>query len=137
MAGDLNQALGVSAAGMDAQTMRLRVIAENVANQDTTGSTPGADAYRRKTITFESALDKEAGVDSVRVKNIGTDQSDLPLKYDPANPAANAQGYVKLPNVNTFVEVMDMREAERSYSANLSVMQATRSMLNKTIDLLK
>ena len=137
MAGDLNQALNVSANGMDVQTTRLRVIAENIANQDTTGTSPGADAYRRKMITFETAMDKVAGVDTVRVKNIGTDSSDLPLRYDPANPASNLQGYVKLPNVNSFIEVMDMREAERSYSANLSVMQATRSMLNKTIDLLK
>jgi flagellar basal-body rod protein FlgC len=137
MANDLNQALNVSASGMDAQTTRLRVIAENIANQDTTGSTPGSEAYRRKTITFESAVDRAAGVNTVQVKAIGVDTSDLPLRYDPANPAANPQGYVKLPNVNTFIEVMDMREAERSYSANLSVMQATRSMLNKTIDLLK
>jgi flagellar basal-body rod protein FlgC len=137
MAADLNQTLNVSASGMDAQTTRLRVIAENIANQDTTGSSPGADPYRRKTITFQSAVDRAAGVETVEVKNVGLDSSDLPLRYDPANPAANAQGYVKLPNVHTFVEVMDMREAERSYSANLSVMQATRSMLNRTIDLLK
>jgi flagellar basal-body rod protein FlgC len=137
MAGDLNQALNVSATGMEAQTARLRVIAQNIANQDTTGSSPGADPYRRKTITFETAIDKAAGVDTVKVKSVGVDGSDLPLRYDPANPAANGQGYVKLPNVNSFVEIMDMREAERSYSANLSVMQATRSMLNKTIDLLK
>ncbi len=137
MAGDLNQTLNISASGMDAQTMRLRVIAENIANQDTTGSSPGADPYRRKTITFESALDTSAGTDGVRIKNIGTDNGDLPLRYDPANPAANSDGYVKLSNVNTFIEIMDMREAERSYSANLSVMQATRSMLNKTIDILK
>jgi flagellar basal-body rod protein FlgC len=137
MASDLNQALNISATGMDAQTTRLRVIAENIANQDTTGSSAGADAYRRTTITFESTMDRVAGVDTVRVKNIGVDSSELPLRYDPANPASNTQGYVKLPNVNSFIEVMDMREAERSYSANLSVMQATRSMLNKTIDLLK
>lgn len=134
MANDLNQALNVSATGMDAQTTRLRVIAENIANQDTTGSSPGADPYRRKTV---SAVDRAAGVEAVRIKNIGLDNSDLPLRYDPANPASNASGYVKLPNINSFVEIMDMREAERSYSANLSVMQATRSMLNKTIDLLK
>lgn len=137
MASDISQTLNISASGMEAQTTRLRVIAENIANQDTTGSSPGADPYRRKTITFESALDPAAGADGVRVKNIGTDSSDLPLRYDPANPAANADGYVKLSNVNTFIEIMDMREAERSYSANLSVMQATRSMLNKTIDILK
>jgi flagellar basal-body rod protein FlgC len=137
MAGDLSQTLNISATGMDAQTARLRVIAENIANQDTTGSSAGADPYRRKTITFESTMDRAAGVETVRVKNVGVDNGDLPLRYDPSNPASNPQGYVKLPNVNSFIEMMDMREAERSYSANLSVMQATRSMLNKTIDLLK
>jgi flagellar basal-body rod protein FlgC len=137
MAADLNSALSISAGGMDAQTARLRVIAQNIANQDSTGSSPGDDPYRRKTIQFESAVDRAAGVDTVRVKAIGVDAGDLPLRYDPANPASNAEGYVKLPNVNSFIEVMDMRDAERSYSANLSVMQATRSMLNRTIDLLK
>jgi flagellar basal-body rod protein FlgC len=134
---DLNKALNISAAGMDAQTMRLRVIAENLANQDTTGSSPGADAYRRKTITFETRMDASVGVPTVKVKQIGQDKSDEPLRYDASNPAANADGYVKTPNVNSFIEVMDMREAERSYSANLSVLQATRTMLNRTIDLLK
>src|SRR3984885_6418470 len=103
---------------MDAQTTRLRVIAQNIANEDTTGSSPGADPYRRKTITFESAVDRAAGVQTVQVKNIGVDSSDLPQRYDPANPAANTQGFVKLPNFNSFLEVMDMREAEHSYSAN-------------------
>lgn len=134
---DLIKALSVSAGGMDAQTTRLRVIAENLANQDTTGSTPGADAYRRKTVSFESRLDSSLGTDTVRVKQIGHDNSDLPQRYDPANPAANAQGYIKVPNVNSFVEIMDMREAERSYSANLAVMQATRGMLSRTIEILK
>lgn len=137
MGTDLNSALGISATGMAAQTTRLRVIAENIANQDTTGSAPGADPYRRKTITFQSKLDSALGAETVEVKKIGKDEGDLPLRYDPANPAANAQGYVKLPNVNSFIEVMDMREAERSYSANLSVMQASRNMLNRTIDMLK
>ena len=122
---------------MDAQTARLRVIAENIANQDTTGSAPGADPYRRKTVTFEATLDAAAGAELVRVKNIGVDPAALPQRYDPANPAADQQGYVKLPNVNSFIEMMDMREAERSYSANLSVMQATRAMENHTIDILK
>jgi flagellar basal-body rod protein FlgC len=134
---DLTKTLQVSASGMEAQTTRLRVIAENLANQDTTGSTPGADAFRRKTITFENRLDSALGADTVRVKDIGRDQGDLPLRYDPSNPAANKDGYVKLPNVNSFIEVMDMREAERSYNANLAVMQATRSMLTRTIDMLK
>jgi flagellar basal-body rod protein FlgC len=134
---DLTKALNISAAGMDAQTMRLRVIAENLANQDTTGSAPGADAYRRQTITFENRVDASASAPTVQVKQIGQDKTAQTLRYDPSNPAANADGYVKTPNVNSFIEVMDMREAERSYSANLSVLQATRSMLNRTIDLLK
>jgi flagellar basal-body rod protein FlgC len=137
VAADLNTALSISTTGMAAQTTRLRVIAENIANQDTTGSAPGSDPYRRKTISFEAKLDQALGAQTVQVKNIGKDAGDLPERYDPANPAANAQGYVKLPNVNSFVEVMDMREAERSYSANLSVMQASRNMLNRTIDMLK
>ena len=141
---DLDKALGIAAHGMDAQTTRLRIIAENLANQDTTGSTPGADPYRRKTVTFENRLDKELGTvdrklgtDAVRVKQVGHDGSEFPLRYEPSNPAANAAGYVKLPNVNSMVEAMDMREAERSYSANLAVMQSSRSMLTRTIDLLK
>ena len=134
---DISRALDISSAGMDAQTSRLRVIAENLANQDTTGSTPGADPYRRKTVTFAETLDPALGTPTVSVKKVGADMSDFTLKYDPSHPAANAQGYVKMPNVNSFVELMDMREAERSYSANLNVMQVTRSMLTRTIDLLK
>jgi flagellar basal-body rod protein FlgC len=134
---DLSQALNISAAGMNVQTERLRVIAENLANQDSTGSFPGAVPYRRKTVIFENALDKSLGVNTVRVASVQPDHSDFPLKYDPSNPAANPQGYVAQPNVNSFVEMMDMREAERSYSANLNVMQASRSMLSRVIDLLK
>jgi flagellar basal-body rod protein FlgC len=134
---DLTKALTISARGMDVQTARLRVIAENLANQDTTGSTQGADPYRRKTITFENKMDQALGQPMVQVKEIGQDHGQLPLRYDPSNPAANAQGYVKLPNVNSFTEVMDMREAQHSYSANLSVMQVTRGMLTRTIDMLK
>ena len=134
---ELDKALSIAASGMDAQTTRLRVIAENLANQDSTGSKPGADPYRRKTVAFENQLDRQLEAQTVRVKQVGQDKSDFPLRYDPSNPAANAQGYVKEPNVNGLVEIMDMREAERSYSANLSVMQASRSMLTRTIDLLK
>ena len=134
---DLDKALGIAAHGMDAQTTRLRIIAENLANQDTTGSTPGADPYRRKTVTFENRLDRQLGTDEVRVKQVDRDRSEFPQRYDPSNPAANTAGYVKLPNVNSMVEVMDMREAERWYSANLAVMQSSRRMLTRTIDLLK
>lgn len=134
---ELSKALTISASGMEVQTTRLRVIAENLANQSTTGSSPGADAYRRKTITFEDNVDQASGTETVGVQNIGQDMSDLPLRYDPGNPGANTDGYVKLPNVNSLVEMMDMRDAERSYQANLAVMQTTRNMLNRAIDLLK
>jgi flagellar basal-body rod protein FlgC len=134
---ELNKALAISASGMDVETTRLRVIAENLANENTTGSSPGADAYRRKTVTFGSRMDQAVGAELVNVSKIGQDMSDLPLRYDPSNPAANGDGYVKLPNVTSFVEMMDMRDAERSYEANLAVMQTTRSMLSRAIDLLK
>jgi flagellar basal-body rod protein FlgC len=137
MAGELTGAMSISAAGMDAQAMRLRVVAQNLANQDTTSANPGADPYRRKTISFEAVMDQSIGAQTVKVKDVGTDPSQFPEKYDPANPAADKDGYVKTPNVNSFTEIMDMREAERSYSANLSVMQASRNMANKTIDILK
>ena len=134
---DLSKALTISASGMSVQTTRLRVIAENLANQDTTGSSPTSQPYRRKTIVFSNEMDREQGMDLVKVKQIGHDNSDLPTRYDPGHPAADAKGYVRTPNVNSFVEVMDMREAERSYSANLSVMQTTRGMLTRTIEMLK
>ena len=134
---DIAKALAVSARGMDVQTTRLRVIAENLANQDTTGSSPGAMPYRRKIVSFENGLDRELEVDMIRVKKIGVDEGALPQRYDPSHPAADAQGYVRLPNVNSFIEVMDMREAQRSYSANLNVLEVTRGMLTRTIDLLK
>ena len=134
---DISKAIAISAAGMDAQTARLRVIAENIANQDSTGSTPGAEPYRRKTITFANQLDKELGAEKVRVRAVDTDKSDFPLRFDPSHPAADKNGYVRMPNVNSFVEIMDMREAQRDYSANLNVMEATRTMLTRTIELLK
>ena len=134
---DLTKALTISARGMDAQTTRLRVIAENLANQDTTGDTPGADPYRRKTVTFDQKMDATLGSETVHVKQIGTDKSQFPKRYEPSHPAADAQGYVHTSNVNSFVEVMDMREAQRSFSANLNVMEVTRSMLSRAVDLLK
>ena len=134
---DITKALTLSARGMDVQTARLRTIAENLANQDTTGSTPGAEPYRRKVITFENRMDAALGATTVRVKNIAPDKSELPTRFDPSHPAADAKGYVKTPNVNSFIEVMDMREAQRGYSANMNVMEVTRSMLTRTIEMLK
>jgi len=114
---DLLKALDISARGMDVQTTRLRVIAENLSNQDTTGTSPESLPYRRKTVAFGNQLDAALGTDVVRVRKVGEDKSEFPLRYDPSHPAANAQGYVRTPNVNSFVEVMDMREAQRSYNA--------------------
>ena len=134
---DITKALALSARGMDVQTARLRTIAENLANQETTGSTPGADPYRRKVITFENRMDRDLGMATVRVKEIAPSKGDLPLRFDPSHPAADDKGYVRMPNVNSFIEVMDMREAQRGYSANLNVMEVTRSMLTRTIELLR
>lgn len=134
---DITKALTLSARGMEVQTARLRTIAENLANQDTTGSTPGAEPYRRKVITFENRMDAALGATTVRVKTISPDKSELPTRFDPSHPAADGKGYVRMPNVNSFIEVMDMREAQRGYSANMNVMEVTRSMLTRTIEMLK
>ncbi len=134
---DFDKALRISARGMEAQTTRLRVIAENLANQDTTGGSPGAAPYRRQTVTFENQMDRAVGEPLVKVKKVGVDMSAFPQRFDPSHPAADANGYVSTPNVNSFVEVMDMREAQRSYSANLQVMQVTRGILTRAIGLLK
>ncbi|MCX7379199.1 MAG: flagellar basal body rod protein FlgC [Alphaproteobacteria bacterium] len=134
---DLQKALSISARGMNVQTTRLRVIAENLANQDTTGTSPGTQPYRRKTVTFANAVDKSVGAETVRVKKVGRDMGELPLRFDPGHPAADERGYVRVPNVNSFVEVMDLKEAQRSYSANLNVLQVSRGMISRTIEMLK
>jgi len=134
---DLNDSLFIAAAGMRAQGERLRVISENLANADSVGENQGADPYRRKTISFKNALNKELGIDTVQVDKVGQDKSDFRKKYDPGNPAADKSGYVSMPNVNTLIELTDMREAERSYEANLKTIDAARTMLQRTIDILK
>ncbi|TXH38035.1 MAG: flagellar basal body rod protein FlgC [Rhodospirillaceae bacterium] len=134
---DLNDSLMIAAAGMRVQGERLRVISENLANADSVAETPGGDPYRRKTISFKNALNKELGLETVQVSKIGKDQSDFRKKYDPGNPAADKSGYVTLPNVNTLIELTDMREAERSYEANLKTIEASRTMLQRTIDILR
>ncbi|GGC61633.1 flagellar basal-body rod protein FlgC [Siccirubricoccus deserti] len=134
---DLDQALRISAAGMQAQSTRLRVVAENLANRDSTGQSPGADPYRRKTVTFANRLDRQAGMETVRVSRVGTAPGEFRQDYDPGHPAADARGYVMRPNVDSLVEMMDMREAQRSYSANLSVLETTRGMLTRTIEALR
>jgi len=134
---DFTSTLGLSAKGMEAQGERLRVIAENLANSATTGTSPGSDPYRRKTVVFADELDRSSGTTGVSVRQVTEDQSAFPKRYDPSNPAADADGYVKTPNVNSFVEIMDMKEAQRSYSANLNVMETTRGMMMRTVDLLR
>ena len=134
---DLMESLMISAAGMRVQGERLRVISENIANVDSVSEVPGGDPYRRKTITFQNALDREMGVNLVRVKKVGLDPSEFTRRYDPNNPAADRSGYVKLPNVNSLIEMNDMREAQRSYEANLKVIEVARGMLTRTIDLLR
>ena len=134
---DLDRALRISAAGMQAQSARLRVVAENLANRDSTGQTPGADPYRRKTITFRNRMDRELGTATVQVGHIGTAAGDIPQRYDPSHPAADPRGYVRMPNVDSMMETMDMREAQRSYAANLQVLEVTRGMLTRTIEALR
>ena len=134
---DLMQSLMLSAAGMKVQGDRLRVVAENLANADSVSEVPGGDPYRRKVITFKNALDKELGIETVQVSKVGVDQSDFRMKYDPGNPAADPKGYVKLPNVNSLIEMTDMREAQRSYEANLRAIEVARNMLQRTIDLIR
>ncbi len=134
---DLMESLMISAAGMRAQGQRLRVVAENIANADSVSEVPGGDPYRRKTISFKNALDRELGMETVQVGKVGVDPSDFRMKYDPGNPAADEKGYVKLPNVNSLIEMSDMREAQRSYEANLRSIEVARMMLQRTIDLIR
>ena len=134
---DLMESLMISAAGMRAQGQRLRVVAENLANADSVSEVSGGDPYRRKTISFKNQLDRELGMETVQVSKVGEDPSDFRMKYDPGNPAADGKGYVKLPNVNSLIEMSDMREAQRSYEANLKAIEVARNMLQRTIDLIR
>jgi flagellar basal-body rod protein FlgC len=134
---DLERSMRIAASGMKAQSARLRVTAENLANAESTSRTPGGDPYRRKTISFADRLDRQLGARLVEVARYGVDQSAFPTRHEPGHPAADAKGYVKEPNVNPLVEMMDMREAQRSYEANLNAQQQARSMLQKTLDLLR
>ncbi len=127
----------IAGSGLEAQSTRLRIVSENIANARSTGDTPGADPYRRKTVTFGSELDRASGVTTVGVKKLGEDLGKFVNEYDPSNPAADSKGYVKMPNVNVLVEMADMREANRSYEANLQTIKQSRDLISSTIDLLK
>ena len=134
---DLKTSLGISASGLRAQSLRMRVIAENLANQDSVAETPGGAPYRRRVASFAAAVDRPNGANGVKVRSIETDNSDFVRIYQPGHPAADASGYVLKPNVNGLVEAADMKAAQHSYEANLNAIEAAKSMTMRTIDLLK
>lgn len=134
---DLLKTLRISSAAMKAQGTRLRVISENIANADSLAQEPGRSPYRRRIVTFKNELDRSIGIRTVSIDKIKTDKSDFEKRFDPNHPAADADGYVLIPNVNTLIEMMDMREAQRSYEANLNVIKSSKAMLQGTIDLLR
>lgn len=134
---ELFDSMFISASGMKAQGERLRVIAENIANAESVGETEGSDPYRRKVISFKNYLDRDLQADLVKVRKVDVDPSEFKKRYEPGHPAADANGYVNYPNINTLVEMTDMREAQRSYEANLKVIETARAMLTRAIDLLR
>jgi flagellar basal-body rod protein FlgC len=134
---DLATSMIIAASGMRAQSGRMRIIAENIANANSTAATADGEPYRRKVATIKSEFNRELGASMVESGKPMDDTTDFRRQYDPGNPAADKQGFVKMPNVNPLVEIMDMREAQRSYEADLDVMSATKSMLSRTVDLLK
>jgi flagellar basal-body rod protein FlgC len=137
MLDSLQVSLSVASSGLEAQSTRMRIVSENLANANATGSSAGADPYQRKTVTFDAAMDHAAGAQLVKVKEVGVDRTPFRVEYDPGHPAADKAGYVKLPNVNMIIEMADMREVNRSYEANLQVVKQVRSMLGMTVDLLR
>ncbi len=134
---DLIDTIHISSSGLKVQQDRLKVVSQNIANAESVGTRDGQAPYRRKTISFKNALDKETGAQMVATKKVSTDKSEFMKKYEPAHPQADDQGYVLYPNVNPLSEMMDMREARRSYEANLNVIESSKSMLTQTINLLR
>ena len=135
--GDFLSSLKIAATGLHAQSARMRIIAENIANADSAGRTPEEEPYRRRVPTFKAVLDSEAGGKVVQIGRLAYDMSDFQSRFEPGHPAADARGYVRYPNVSTLVEAMDMRQAQRTYEANLNVVTVTRQMLGSTIDILR
>jgi len=133
----LQTSLRIAASGLAAQSARLRVVSENIANAQSTGASPGADPYARKTVSFDSELDRATGVNLVEVKSIGVDRTPFKIERDPGNPAADENGVVKMPNVDVLVELADMREANRSYEANLQVAKQAAEMLTTAVNLMR
>jgi flagellar basal-body rod protein FlgC len=137
MQDSLQTALRIAASGLQAQSTRLRIVSQNIANAQSTGSASGADPYARQTVSFESEMDRTLGANVVAVKSIGVDPAPFKLEQDPGNPAADEGGMVKMPNVDVLKELADMREANRSYEANLQVAKQSADMLNTIISLMK
>ncbi len=137
MTDNLKSAMFVSASGMRAQGFRLKIVSQNIANVSSTADSPGADPYRRKVTTFENVLDRELNARLVKAQKVSEDPSEFGIRHDPKHPAADKKGIVKLPNVNVLVEMMDMREAQRSYEANLSMIETSKNMMSRTIGLLR
>jgi len=134
---DFARSMGIATSGLRAQAGRMRVISENIANADSTAATAGGDPYRRKVPTFSSELDRTLDAKVVSLGKVVPDASAFRVKHEPSNPAADASGNVKYPNVNSLVEMTDMRDAQRSYEANLNVISATRRMISLTLNILK
>ncbi len=138
MSSDILNAMKISAMGMKAQGTRLRVITENIANADTAPLKPGLEPYRRQLVTFKNVMDKTSDIDLVKVESVRDDmKTPFIKKYEPGHPGADERGYVDMPNVNTLIEVMDVREAQRSYEANMGMIEQARAMISRTIDLLR
>lgn len=135
--GPLSQAIESSASAMQAQATRLRIVAENLANAESTAAGPGGTPYQRKTVSFQQAVDRASGAAVVQVGRIANDAAPSRKVYDPSHPAADGSGYVQMPNVAPEIEMADMREAERSYEANLAAVAQARSLIGKTLDILK
>jgi flagellar basal-body rod protein FlgC len=134
---DFIKSIAIAATGMRAEAGRMRVIAENIANADSTASKPGGDPYRRRIVTFRTELDRDLDAHVVALGKVANDQSDFRIRHEPDNPMADAKGDVKYPNVNSLVEMTDFRDAQRSYEANINVISSTKRMLQRTLDILK
>jgi len=134
---DFLKSFTLAAAALRVQSGRMRVISENIANAESTAQQPGGDPYRRRIPTFRTELDSALGIRVVGLGQVATDPSDFRTRYEPGHPAADATGMVKYPNVNNMIEMTDMRDAQRSYDANVNVVTATRRMVMRTLDILR
>ena len=134
---DSAPAIDIAASGLRAQSARMRILAENLANAGSTARTPGGDPYQRQIPIFDSILDRETGINHVRLTDTAPDRSDFGMRFEPGHPAADENGYVKTSNVNGLIEMVDMREAQRAFEANLSVLETSRTLLMRTLDLLR